>query len=103
MEQTPQGQRPARRSGRRSFLITAGGLCLSAALAGCASTNGNVASNDPVRARVQAETFPKVSVSCGVSDWSFEDEKISVESLFYRADMALYRAKHSGKNRICAD
>ncbi|WP_193556074.1 sensor domain-containing diguanylate cyclase [Paenibacillus ginsengarvi] len=56
-----------------------------------------------IRARVQAETFPKVSVSCGVSDWSFEDEKISVESLFYRADMALYRAKHSGKNRISAD
>jgi hypothetical protein len=30
-------------------------VVLVAALAGCASTNGNVASNDPVRARVQAE------------------------------------------------
>lgn len=53
-----------------------------------------------IRLRVNAETSPKVSVSCGVSDWDWEDEKISVESLFYRADMALYRAKHSGKNRI---
>ncbi|MDF2715487.1 MAG: diguanylate cyclase [Paenibacillus sp.] len=54
-----------------------------------------------IRRRVLAETSPKVSVSCGVSDWNWEDEKISVESLFYRADMALYKAKHSGKNRIC--
>jgi hypothetical protein len=30
-------------------------VVLVAALAGCASTNGNVASSDPVRARVQAE------------------------------------------------
>ncbi|MGB3433663.1 MAG: LD-carboxypeptidase, partial [Achromobacter sp.] len=37
MEQTPQGPRPERRPGRRSFLINAGGLCLSAALAGCAA------------------------------------------------------------------
>ncbi|TNJ67168.1 GGDEF domain-containing protein [Paenibacillus hemerocallicola] len=54
-----------------------------------------------IRRRVLTETSPKVSVSCGVSDWNWEDEKISVESLFYRADMALYKAKHSGKNRIC--
>ncbi|PYI54413.1 GGDEF domain-containing protein [Paenibacillus flagellatus] len=54
-----------------------------------------------IRRKVQTETSPKVSVSCGVSDWNWEDDKISVESLFYRADMALYKAKHSGKNRIC--
>jgi diguanylate cyclase (GGDEF)-like protein len=54
-----------------------------------------------VRRRVKTETSPKVTVSCGVSDWNWEDEKISVESLFYRADMALYKAKHSGKNQIC--
>lgn len=54
-----------------------------------------------IRRRVEAETSPKVTVSCGVSDWNWEDEKISVESLFYRADMALYKAKHSGKNQIC--
>ncbi|GAA3407163.1 diguanylate cyclase domain-containing protein [Paenibacillus hodogayensis] len=56
-----------------------------------------------IRVRVNAETSPQVSVSCGVSDWSWEDDRISVESLFYRADMALYKAKHSGKNRIFTD
>jgi len=56
-----------------------------------------------IRKQVKTETSPIVSVSCGVSDWNWEDERISVESLFYRADMALYKAKHSGKNRICID
>ncbi|PTN48534.1 LD-carboxypeptidase, partial [Achromobacter xylosoxidans] len=37
MEQAPQGQRPQRNTGRRSFLINTGALCLSAALAGCAA------------------------------------------------------------------
>ncbi|WP_020615391.1 sensor domain-containing diguanylate cyclase [Paenibacillus daejeonensis] len=50
--------------------------------------------------QVAAETHPKVTISCGVSEWTFEDEKISVESLFYRADMAMYEAKHNGRNCI---
>ncbi|NEW05425.1 diguanylate cyclase [Paenibacillus sp. SYP-B3998] len=53
-----------------------------------------------IRLRVQEETSPQVTVSCGVSDWNWEEDKISVESLFYRADMALYQAKHNGRNCI---
>lgn len=53
-----------------------------------------------IRIHVEAETKPVVTVSCGVSEWTFENEKISVESLFYRADMALYEAKNNGRNRI---
>jgi diguanylate cyclase (GGDEF)-like protein len=53
-----------------------------------------------IRNRVLNETNPKVTVSCGVSDWHWEDEKISVELLFYKSDMALYKAKHEGKNQI---
>lgn len=53
-----------------------------------------------IRTRVFTETDPQVTVSCGVSQWNWQDDKISVESLFYRSDMALYRAKHEGKNRI---
>ncbi|WP_138751712.1 sensor domain-containing diguanylate cyclase [Paenibacillus sinopodophylli] len=53
-----------------------------------------------IRQHVELETDPVVTVSCGVSEWTFEDEKISVESLFYRADMALYDAKHNGRNCI---
>lgn len=54
-----------------------------------------------IRRRVFSETNPQTTVSCGISEWRREDDKISVESLFYRADMALYKAKHEGKNRIC--
>ncbi|RUT36277.1 sensor domain-containing diguanylate cyclase [Paenibacillus zeisoli] len=52
-----------------------------------------------IRERVAAETKPRVTVSCGVSNWNRKDDKISVESLFYRADMALYRSKNNGRNQ----
>jgi len=53
-----------------------------------------------IRSLVEQETEPSVTVSCGVAEWSQDNGTISVESLFYRADMALYQAKHSGRNRI---
>jgi len=53
-----------------------------------------------IRSLVEEETDPSVTVSCGVAEWSQDNGTISVESLFYRADMALYQAKHSGRNRI---
>jgi len=53
-----------------------------------------------IRSRVEQRTNPAVTVSCGLSEWTFEDDKISVETLFYRADMALYEAKKGGRNQI---
>jgi diguanylate cyclase (GGDEF)-like protein len=53
-----------------------------------------------IRQRVETETNPQVTVSCGISEWRLADEKVSVESLFYKADMALYEAKHQGRNCI---
>ncbi|MGZ9587023.1 diguanylate cyclase [Paenibacillus marinisediminis] len=53
-----------------------------------------------IRNRVLNETDPGVTVSCGISEWNWQDDKISVESLFYRADMAMYEAKDNGRNRI---
>jgi diguanylate cyclase (GGDEF)-like protein len=53
-----------------------------------------------IRSQVEEITSPSVTVSCGLSEWSREEEKISVESLFYRADMALYEAKNNGRNRV---
>jgi diguanylate cyclase (GGDEF)-like protein len=55
---------------------------------------------DRICRKVSEETSPQVTVSCGVSDWAFNEAKLSVETLFYRADMALYKAKNSGKNQI---
>ncbi|MDO7905277.1 diguanylate cyclase [Paenibacillus sp. JX-17] len=53
-----------------------------------------------IRQRVQQETSPAVTVSSGIADWSWMDEQISLETLFYHADMALYEAKNGGRNRI---
>jgi len=53
-----------------------------------------------IRQRVEGETNPQVTVSCGISEWRLQDDKISVETLFYKADMALYEAKHHGRNCI---
>jgi diguanylate cyclase (GGDEF) domain len=55
-----------------------------------------------IRQRVENETEPDVTVSCGVSEWTQEDDKISPETLFYRADMALYAAKNRGRNTVIA-
>lgn len=55
-----------------------------------------------IRERVEAETEPRVSVSCGVAQWHSADAKISVEHLFYKADMALYEAKKAGRNRLAS-
>ena len=49
--------------------------------------------------KVREETNPKITVSCGVSHWKKEDND-SYNSLFKRADFALYRAKETGKNKV---
>lgn len=55
-----------------------------------------------IRLRVEQETEPKVTVSCGIAEWTRDDDRISVESLFYQADMALYKAKNNGRNQTQA-
>ncbi|RCX23036.1 diguanylate cyclase (GGDEF)-like protein [Fontibacillus phaseoli] len=54
---------------------------------------------ETIRHRVAMETQPQVTVSCGIAEWNRDNERISVESLFYLADMALYRAKKNGRNQ----
>lgn len=49
--------------------------------------------------RVEAETNPKITISCGITVWDNEKND-SVKRLFNRADEALYKAKQEGKNRL---
>lgn len=49
--------------------------------------------------RVEQQTKPSVTVSCGVSAW-IKGQGDTVKGLFKRADQALYLAKSSGKNKV---
>ncbi len=49
--------------------------------------------------KVAESSKPKVTVSCGVSYWH-KDLSDTYNSLFKRADEALYSAKSSGKNKV---
>ncbi|WP_282033097.1 sensor domain-containing diguanylate cyclase [Metabacillus indicus] len=46
---------------------------------------------------VQNETFPSVTISCGVAHWTAEEPE-SLKRMIRRADQALYKAKENGKN-----
>ncbi|MEH7115331.1 diguanylate cyclase [Neobacillus niacini] len=50
---------------------------------------------------VEECTFPKITVSCGVSYWN-KDSQDTYNYLFKRADDALYLAKGTGKNKVVA-
>ena len=49
--------------------------------------------------RVRETSKPSVTISCGVSHWE-KDENDCYNSLFKRADNALYEAKGTGKNKV---
>lgn len=58
---------------------------------------------EEIRARVEAHDFPevgRVTVSLGVTGYTPED---TADSLWRRADTALYRAKAGGRNRVEVD
>lgn len=42
-----------------------------------------------------------VSISIGISTVQISDDNYSVDKLINNADIALYKAKNSGRNRIC--
>lgn len=58
-----------------------------------------VAIAERIRKKVEKETVPSVSISCGVACWKSLDAD-TFQALFKRADTALYKAKNSGKNKV---
>jgi diguanylate cyclase (GGDEF)-like protein len=46
------------------------------------------------------ESDKKMTVSMGIA--FFPSDAVTVDSLIHQADVALYKAKREGKNRICA-
>lgn len=66
-------------------------------------TNGSAAVElaEKIRKQVSQKYFPEqehMTISMGVS--VFNDD-VSVDSIIYRADQALYQAKKNGKNQVC--
>lgn len=55
-----------------------------------------------IRARIEAEVLVprRITVSIGCSVWEFSDDDGMHEAI-KRADLALYEAKSSGRNRVC--
>jgi len=52
-----------------------------------------------IRKKVEVETIPSVSISCGVACWRSLSTD-TAQALFKRADTALYKAKNTGKNKV---
>ncbi len=52
-----------------------------------------------IRSKVEKETTPSISISCGVASWNSLNAD-TFQALFKRADTALYEAKNSGKNKV---
>lgn len=57
---------------------------------------------EKIRKQVEGESEPQVTLSCGISTWSYTRED-AVSDLFIRADQTLYAAKSAGKNQITTE
>ena len=62
-------------------------------------TSNSILVAEKIRATVEAHDFGDLRITCsiGISQSHIHDTK---ESVFKRADIALYKAKASGRNRV---
>ncbi|MFB1080402.1 sensor domain-containing diguanylate cyclase [Jeotgalibacillus sp. JSM ZJ347] len=63
------------------------------------SLHDGVELTEKLRKSVEEVTDPKVTISCGVSNWNRKKPDLMI-NLVRRADVALYQAKNSGKNKV---
>lgn len=89
----------AARFGGEEFIVLSRGLDLAQAVAFAERLRRGIAATKP---RFQSTTIP-VTASFGVAVMPADQPIADSAALVARADAALYRAKHEGRNRVCAD
>lgn len=94
---TVKGSDIVARYGGEEFAVLLPGTPLSGALIVAENLRKSIASRDLTR-RDTKESYGVVTISVGAAQ--FHKGKDTIESLIKRADMALYRSKKGGRNRV---
>lgn len=99
LEQLSHGVGYPARFGGEEFVIVLPNKGLEAAHDICEQIRDFIASRS-VRAKSSNKEVGRITLSLGIAQLRWND---STETLIERADQALYRAKETGRNRVCAE
>lgn len=97
LKQAVKGQDVAARHGGEEFCVILPRTTLDAALQVAEHIRDAVMSKELVK-RSTGERLGRITISLGVAGWVPGDTS---SSMIGRADAALYRAKNTGRNRVC--
>lgn len=99
LEQLCHGLGYPARYGGEEFVIVLPGRDLAAAADICEQIRDFIASR-AVRTKADAQEVGRITLSLGLAQLAWTD---GIEELVERADAALYRAKETGRNRVCLE
>lgn len=99
LEQLCHGVGYPARYGGEEFVIVLPGRDLGSARDICEQIRDFIASR-AVRTKADAQEVGRITLSLGLAQLAWTD---GVEELIERADAALYRAKETGRNRVCLE
>jgi diguanylate cyclase len=99
LKQNVKGQDIAARYGGEEFCVILPRTGMEAALTVAEHIREAVMGKELVK-RSSGERLGRITISIGVSTWTFGD---TTASMIERADAALYRAKRTGRNRVCSE
>ncbi len=99
LEQLSHGIGYPARFGGEEFVIVLPGKALQAANDICEQIRDYIASRS-VRAKNSNKEVGRITLSLGIAQLRWND---TVDTLIERADMALYRAKETGRNRVVGE